>query len=172
MLEYLYPLRTYLIVSGTIERPNVMAADWVVPLSFNPPMCGVAIGHTRYTRKLIDEYKEFVVAVPTVELLKDVWVAGTVSGSRVDKRERLSLTFIPSKRVKVPSVKECQANVECRVVNSVETGDHIFYIGEILEVSYGDAFLKGEPDVKGYKFLMHVNIGSKFTSNSSEILTP
>ncbi len=34
MLEYLYPLRTYLIVSG-VEKPNVMTADWVVPLSFS-----------------------------------------------------------------------------------------------------------------------------------------
>jgi len=172
MLEYLYPIRTYLIVSGTMEKPNVMTADWVVPLSFNPPMCGVAIGHTRYTKKLIDEYKEFVVAVPTIELLKDVWIAGTVSGANVNKAEKMGVTFVPSKKVKVPSIKECQANLECKVVNAVETGDHVFYVGEIVDVTYGDAFKSGSPDVENYRFIMHVDIGAKFTTNSSEIYKP
>ena len=90
MLEYLYPLRTYLVVSG-VERPNVMTADWVVPLSFSPPLLGVAVGHTRYTHRLIRESGEFVIAVPTLELLKDVWIAGTVSGERENKFGRLSL---------------------------------------------------------------------------------
>jgi len=172
MLEYLYPLRTYLIVSGTMDKPNVMTADWVVPLSFDPPMCGVAIGHRRYTKKLIDEHGEFVVAVPTIELLKDVWIAGTVSGAKENKVEKLSVTFVPSKKVKVPSIRECQANLECKVVKSVETGDHVFYIGEIIEVSYGDAFKTGSPDVGNYKFILHVSFGSNFTVNAPDIYTP
>ncbi len=172
MLEYLYPLRTYLIVSGTLERPNVMTADWVVPLSFNPPMCGVAIAHKRFTKKLVDEYGEFVVAVPTIELLRDVWIAGTVSGANVDKREKLSLTFVLSKKVGVPSIKECQANLECKVVKTVETGDHVFYVGEIVDVSYGDAFRDGSADVKNYRFILHVSFGPNFTTNSSEVYNP
>ncbi len=172
MLEYLYPMRTFLITSGTIDKPNVMTADWVTPLSFSPPMAGVSIGHTRYTKKLIDEYGEFVISVPTIELLKDVWIAGTTSGADVNKAEKLSITFIPSKKVKAPSIKECQANVECRVVNSVETGDHTFYIGEIVYVSYGDAFKKGFADVENYKFILHTSLGANFTTNSSDIFKP
>ncbi len=168
VVECLYPMRTFLIVSGTAEKPNVMTADWVTPLSINPPLLGVAIGHTRFTKRLIDEHGEFVVSVPTIELLKDVWIAGTVSGADVDKTERLSLTFIPSKKVKVPSIKECQANLECKVVKDVETGDHILYVGEIVEVTRGDAF-KDVPDVKNYKFILHVGFGNYFTTNSSEI---
>ncbi len=172
MLEYLYPIRTYLIVSGTMDKPNVMTADWVVPLSFNPPMLGVAIGHRRYTKKLIDEHKEFVVSVPTIELLKDVWIAGTLSGANVNKAEKMSVTFVPSKKVKVPSIKECQANLECKVVKDVETGDHVFYVGEIVDVTYGDAFKSGAPDIESYKFIIHVSFGANFTTNASEIYKP
>ncbi|ADB57334.1 flavin reductase family protein [Archaeoglobus profundus] len=167
-LEYLYPMRTFLITSGTMEKPNVMTADWVTPLSLNPPLVGAAIAHKRYTKKLIDEYGEFVVSVPTIELLKDVWIAGTVSGANVNKAEKLSLTFVPSKKVKAPSIKECQANLECKVVNAVETGDHVLYVGEIVEVTHEDAF-KDKPDVKNYKFILHVGFGNMFTTNSSEI---
>lgn len=170
MLEYLYPLRTYLIVSG-VEKPNVMTADWVVPLSFNPELLGVAIGHSRYTHSLIKECGEFVVAVPTIELLKDVWKAGTLSGAKGDKMEKLGLTLVESKKVKVPSIKECQANIECRVVKEVETGDHTFFVGEILDVSYGDAFKGGKPDIN-YKFVMHASFGKNFTTNSNEFFEP
>ncbi|RLI78047.1 flavin reductase family protein [Archaeoglobales archaeon] len=169
-LYYLYPLRTFLVVAGTIEKPNAMTADWVTPLSFRPTLLGVSIGHTRYTKKLIEKEKDFVVAVPTLELLKDVWVAGTVSGVKVNKAEEMSVTFVESKKVKAPSIKECQANLECKVVNEVDVGDHTFFVGEIVNVSYGDAF-KEKPDIKSYKFIMHL-MGRDFTTNSSEIYNP
>lgn len=172
MLEYLYPLRTYLIVAGTPDKPNPMTADWVVPLSFNPPLLGVAIGHQRYTNKLIKEQKDFVVAVPTIELLKDVWVAGTVSGAKENKAEKMGVTFIASKKVKAPSIKECQANLECKVVNEVETGDHTFFVGEIVDVTYGDAFASGKPDIENYRFILHAGFGANFTTNASEIYKP
>ncbi|AGK61531.1 Conserved protein/domain typically associated with flavoprotein oxygenase, DIM6/NTAB family [Archaeoglobus sulfaticallidus PM70-1] len=171
MLEYLYPLRTYLIVAG-VEKPNVMTADWVVPLSFNPKLLGVAIGNQRYTKKLIDENKEFVVAVPTIELLKDVWTAGTVSGANKDKSELLSLTFVKSEKVSTPSIKECQANLECRVVDAVQTGDHTFYVGEILHASEGDGFADGKPDIENYRFIMHASFGARFTTTDSKIIKP
>ncbi|MEM4523917.1 MAG: flavin reductase family protein, partial [Archaeoglobaceae archaeon] len=106
-----------------------------------------------------------------IELLKEVWIAGTVSGAREDKTSKLRLTFIPSKKVKVPSIKECQANLECKVVKEVETGDHTFFVGEIVDFSYGDAFKGGKPDLN-YRFIMHASFGKNFTTNSGEIYTP
>ncbi|MBO8181753.1 MAG: flavin reductase family protein [Archaeoglobus sp.] len=169
-LYYLYPIRTYLIVAGTLEKPNPMTADWVVPLSRKPPLLGVAIAHTRYTKKLIDEQKDFVVAVPTMELLKDVWIAGTVSGAKKDKKELMSVTFIESKSVKAPSIKECAANLECRVVQEVVTGDHTFFVGEIVNVSYGDAF-PNKPDIANFRFILHVG-GKDFTDTGNETIQP
>ncbi len=171
MLEYLYPIRTYIIVAGTLDKPNPMTADWVTPLSRNPTLLGVAIAHRRYTRMLIDNQKDFVVAVPTIELLKDVWIAGTVSGAKKDKKELMNVTFIESKSVKAPSIKECAANLECRVVQEVVTGDHIFYVGEIVNVSYGDAFAEGGPNVRDYRFILHVG-GANFTTTEDEIIKP
>ncbi len=161
-----------MIVAGDLKKPNPMTADWVIPLSINPPLLGVSIGKTRYTRKLIEEQKDFVVAIPTIELLKDVWTAGTVSGSKENKAEKMSVTFIPSEKVKAPSIKECAANIECKVVKEVETGDHIFFVGEIVNVTYSDAFKDGKADTKNFKFLMHVTFGASFTYQSDEIIKP
>ncbi|MCX8172738.1 MAG: flavin reductase family protein [Archaeoglobaceae archaeon] len=170
MLELLYPLRTYLIVSG-VEKVNVMTADWVIPLSFEPKLLGVSVGCKRYTNKLIKDFKEFVVAVPTIELLKDVWTAGTISGAGEDKLSKLKLTLIKSKKVKVPSIKECQANLECKVVKEVEVGDHTLFVGEIIDATYGDAFRGGKANLN-YRFIMHASFGKNFTTNSSEFFSP
>ncbi|MEM4155707.1 MAG: flavin reductase family protein [Archaeoglobaceae archaeon] len=170
MLELLYPLRTYLIVSW-LEHPNVMTADWVIPLSFEPKLLGVSIGQKRYTNSLIKEFGEFVVSVPTIELLKEVWIAGSLSGAREDKLSKLGLTLVRSRKVRVPSIRECQANLECRVIKEVEVGDHTFFVGEIVDVSYGDAFRGGKADLS-YRFIMHASFGKNFTTNSDEIFSP
>jgi flavin reductase (DIM6/NTAB) family NADH-FMN oxidoreductase RutF len=171
VLEYLYPIRTYLIVAGTIEKPNAMTADWVIPLSFEPSLVGISIEHTRYTNKLIKEQKNFVVAVPTLELLRDVWIAGTTSGAKTNKAEKMSVTFVRSEHVDAPSIKECQANIECRVVNEVEVGDHTLFVGEIVNVTCGDAFISGKPDLN-YSYILHSSFGKGFTVNRQEEFKP
>ncbi|MGB9827924.1 MAG: flavin reductase [Thermosphaera sp.] len=60
MKKLLYPMRTYLVVSGRIgEEVNVMTADWVTMVSAEPFIIAVAISPKRYTHKLITKYKEF-----------------------------------------------------------------------------------------------------------------
>lgn len=96
MYRLLYPMRTYLVISGKDEEANVMAADWVTVLSHRPFMVGVAVSPRRYTHGLIKKYGEFVISVPTLKMLDDVWIAGTKSGP--SKLKEMSITLVPSKR--------------------------------------------------------------------------
>lgn len=148
----MYPMRTYLIVSGH-EEPNVMAADWVTILSHDPFMVGVAISPKRYTHRLVSKYKEFVVSVPSLEMLKDVWIAGTKSGP--EKLKEMSISLVPSTKIKTPSIKEALANMECRVVDAREYGDHTWFVGEVVGYTYNkEAFRGNKPNLK-FKFLAH-----------------
>lgn len=152
MYRLMYPMRTYLIVSGH-EEPNVMAADWVTVLSHDPFMVGVAISPKRYTHGLISKYREFVVSVPSLEMLKDVWIAGTKSGP--EKLKEMSISLIPSTKIKTPGIKEALANIECRVVDAREYGDHTWFVGEVLGCTYNkEAFRDNRPNLK-FKFLAH-----------------
>jgi len=160
MYHLLYPLRSYLIVSGH-EETNVMTADWVTVISYKPFMIGIAIAPKRYTHKLIKQYKEFVVAVPTLEMLKDVWIAGTKSGP--GKMKNMGITFIESKKVKIKSIKEAVANLECRVVDERDYGDHTFFVGEVVDYTYNkDAFEGGKPNMQ-CNFLAHVALNEFVT---------
>jgi flavin reductase (DIM6/NTAB) family NADH-FMN oxidoreductase RutF len=60
-----------------------------------------------------------VIAVPTVDLLDRVVKIGTCSGADTDKFAKFKLTAAPAKVVKAPLIKECLANIECKVVDIV-----------------------------------------------------
>ena len=150
----LYPMRTYLIVSCAGEETDVMAADWVTVLSMKPSLVGVAVSPKRYTHKLIKKYGEFVIAVPEMSMLRDVWIAGTESGP--SKLERMNISLEKSEKIKVPQIKECLANLECKVVDSAQYGDHTFFVGEVVNAVYDkNAYPRGIPDVKNADFMAH-----------------
>ena len=154
------------MVSGIGSEVNVMAADWITRISREPYIIGVSIAPTRYTHKLILQYKEFVVSVPTINMLKDVWVAGTEHGPQ--KIRKLKITFISSKSVKVPSIKEAIANLECKLIDSKTYGDHTLFVGEVIDYTYQeDVFTNGMPNPR-VKYLLHIG-GSQFITVNPQI---
>ena len=165
----LYPMRTYLVVSGHGEEANVMAADWVTVLSHDPTLIGVAISPKRYSHKLISKYKEFVVSVPSIDMIDDVWISGTLSGP--SKLKKMKITLVPSTKIGTPSIKEALANIECKVVDSRTYGDHTLFVGEIVGYSYcKEAFREWEP-IPDAGFLAHV-AWNKFITFKKEIIKP
>jgi len=165
----LYPMRTYLIVAGRGDETNVMAADWVTVLSHEPAMVGVAISPKRFTWGLVRRYREFVVSVPSVGMLDDVWIAGTKHGP--GKLKETSFEFVPSKNLETPSIGNALANLECRLVDERTYGDHTWFAGEVVGFSYReDAFPSGSPDVSA-GFLAHLS-WTDFVTFSNKIYRP
>ena len=166
----LYPMRTYLIVSGRLgEVVNVMAADWVTILSADPFMVGVAVSPKRYTHGLIRKYGEFVVSVPSIDMIEDVWIVGTESGP--EKLRKTKFTLVKAKKINTPVIKEALANLECRVVDSRDYGDHTWFVGEVVDYSYReDAFENMEPKPEA-GFLAHL-AWNKFIGFSKEVVKP
>lgn len=169
MFRLIYPLRTYLIVSGHGEEANVMTADWVTLLSIEPFLVGVAISPKRYTHSLITKYKEYVISVPTLEMLRDVWIAGSESGPQ--KLKKMNITLISSQKIKTPSIREAIANLECKVVDTREYGDHTWFVGNVVGYTYDkSAFAGGRPNPK-YKFIAHIAY-SDFITFEEKIYKP
>jgi len=169
MIRVLYPLRTYLIVSGGKKETNVMTADWVTIISRNPFIICVSIAPTRYTHKLIRKYEEFVISVPSMEMLKDVWIAGTESGP--GKISRMKISFTPSKTVETPSISEALANLECKVIEAKDYGDHTLFVANVTNVTYkSDAFKGDRPNLR-YKFIAHLAL-NEFTTFEEKVYTP
>lgn len=128
-------------------KSNIIPLGWVGGVCSDPPQLGIAIRPKRHSCKIIEETKEFVVNIPTEELVKIVDKTGFCSGRNVDKFKEFNLTAIPSSQIKPPLIKECSVNLECKVKHVMELGSHVFFIGEILTVQADEEFLKDDREI-------------------------
>lgn len=128
----LYPIRTCLITSKYRGKNNVMAASWVFPLSMDPPCFGISIAKNRFSYELISKGKFFGINLPHAKLESATIICGTNSGRDMDKFEKADLTIEETNHV--PLVKDCPTSIVCEVVNEIETGDHVLFVGKVVSV--------------------------------------
>jgi len=124
------------------DRPNLIAIGAISHACINPPMLGIAIGHMRYTHKVISHSDGFVVNVPSRNQAEIVDYCGSVSGRKVDKFKACGLTPFPSSKISSPGIVEFPINIECAIRRSVNLGSHSFYFGEIVAVHCDESILE------------------------------
>ncbi len=129
----LFPCPVVLVTSiGADAKPNLITLAWAGVVCSDPPILGLGIRSSRHSFKLIERSKEFVVNIPTVEILRETDLSGMVSGRQVDKFSETGLTAEPAKRVKPPLIKESPVNIECKVKKIIPLGSHDLFLGEVV----------------------------------------
>ena len=118
---------------GKTGKPNITTLAWAMPTSTNPPLVAISLRPTRRSYKLIKETKEFVVNIPTIDIVNATLFCGRKSGKSHDKFKETKLTPMPAKRVKSPIINECVAHLECRLHSQHRTGDHAILVGRIIQ---------------------------------------
>ena len=138
-----YPEQVVLVVTVSKEgKPNIITLGWSMPTSLAPPMVAISIGKTRYSHKLLSEVGEFSLCFPSENQKDAVIFCGTYSGREYDKFKETGLKPLPSKYIRPPIIEGSVAAFECKVVKSVETGDHTIFVGEILTAYVSEKPLK------------------------------
>ena len=129
----LFPTITTLATSVDEKgEPNIITLGWSMKTSGRPPMVIISVAPGRYSHELIERGEEYVLCIPTKEIVRKVHRCGRTSGRDVKKFEEFGLTPLPAKVVKPPLIAECVANLECRVVAKHTTGDHTIFVGEVV----------------------------------------
>jgi len=108
-----------LITTHDGHRSNVMTITWTMVLGFSAEFA-ITTGPWNHSYTALRETGECVIAVPTVDLIDTAVGIGTCSGEDTDKFEKFGLTAVKAKHVRAPLIKECLANIECRVVDFVD----------------------------------------------------
>jgi flavin reductase (DIM6/NTAB) family NADH-FMN oxidoreductase RutF len=114
-------------------KPSGMIAGWNMKCSMDPPLFAVALKKKGHTHRLIQQSKEFVVAVANYELLDPLMVFGSRSGKSTDKFSETNVKTSKAVHVKSPLLTDATINFECELYKEVDSGDHIIFIGRILE---------------------------------------
>ncbi|MHA1203571.1 MAG: flavin reductase family protein [Candidatus Heimdallarchaeaceae archaeon] len=141
---YLFPNPALLISCKSSNKESIITLSWVGTSCSEPPMVSVGIRPTRYSYNIIKESGEFVINVPTSEMIEKVKFCGTKSGKDVDKWMECNFTREKPSKVNTPLIKECPVNIECTVKKIIELGSHHLFIAEIVAVHMDENWRKSK----------------------------
>jgi flavin reductase (DIM6/NTAB) family NADH-FMN oxidoreductase RutF len=127
-----------LITSDGPFGPNVMACEWTHHISYQPGLIAVSLGQSKSTVENIKTSKEFGVNLCASDQSILSSVAGGYTGAKYDKvnaLKELGFEFYKAKKIIPPMVKGAAVNIECRLYKEITLGDHITFVGEVVEAS-------------------------------------
>jgi flavin reductase (DIM6/NTAB) family NADH-FMN oxidoreductase RutF len=115
----LEPGPVVLVTTHADGKSNIMTISWTMVVDFTPQFA-MTTGPWNYSFAALQESRECVIAIPTVDLIDRVVGVGTCSGADTDKFARFGLTPVPGEQVRAPLIQECLANIECKVIDIVK----------------------------------------------------
>lgn len=143
--HYAFPMQTVLVTcNDEAGNTNIITLAWHTPISGRPPLYGISVAPKRYSYKLIEKSKEFVVNFVPYSLVEAAQFCGTHSGRSADKICQTGLTLLPSKMLSTPRIKEGYAHIECTLDQNIPLGDHQLLVGKVIAVSADDDAFKDE----------------------------
>lgn len=129
----LFPTPVVLVTSvDEEEKPNIITLAWAGVVNSDPPMIGISIRPERYSHDCVRRSKEFVVNLPSAEMVRKVDACGVLSGKEADKFAAMGWKQVPAAKVKPPLIDECPVQMECQVREIISLGSHDLFLGEIV----------------------------------------
>jgi flavin reductase (DIM6/NTAB) family NADH-FMN oxidoreductase RutF len=99
--------------------------------------------HERDTYQNILATKEFVLNVPSADLIREINITATPFPPEINEFEEAKFTPVDSIKVRSPRVKECKAHLECEVEWIKNAGDRTLIVGKVVVLSLDkDLYMK------------------------------
>ena len=138
----LYPVPPVLVTCHNKKgESNMLTVAWAGTICSTPAMLSISVRKERYSHAMLMETGEFVVNLPTEDLVWETDEAGVRSGRDMNKWETLHLHQEEGKMLSVPMISECPVNMECKVKQVLELGSHDLFLAEIVAVHVDSALL-------------------------------
>lgn len=119
---------------GVDGQANLMTMGFHMMMQHEPALVGAIIGPWDHSHRALVETGECVLAVPTVELAETVVDIGNCSGDTMDKFQHFGLTAEAAETVGAPLVRECWANLECRISDSEWSSRYNLFVLEVQRI--------------------------------------
>ncbi len=108
-----------LVTTNDGAKDNIMTISWTMVVDFTP-LFAMTTGPWNYSYAALRKTRECVISIPAVDLIDQVVGVGTCSGADTDKFRKFGLTPVKGRHVRAPLIKECLANIECRVIDIIK----------------------------------------------------
>lgn len=134
--EFRRALRTltyglYVVTSRSGDGFAAATVNFLTQTSFNPPLVVVALKRDSGLQRAVESSRAFAVNVPSSDqksLAADFFKPVRVEGNALNGHP-----FKLSRTLSLPVLEECPAWFECQVVEKVDQGDHVIYVGRVVD---------------------------------------
>jgi flavin reductase (DIM6/NTAB) family NADH-FMN oxidoreductase RutF len=128
----------YIVTSQKDNEKTGFTASFVIQTSFEPPIIIVAIKKGRKSFDFINESKVFTVNVMSKNEMK---LIGKFANPNIKQEELFN--DVDFKEINnMPIISTAVSYLSCKVINTVDSGDHIIVIGEVFD---GELLNDNEP---------------------------
>lgn len=148
---------------------NIMSAEWTFQLAYSPTRFGVSIGKGKLTEKNISSTRIFGISIASEKQNVIASLSGNNHGDSLDKIEvlkELGFEFIEGKETGILLVKDAVLQLECKLVERIDLGSHILFIGEVVSSSE----LNKKVDLLVYNSKTFYKVGEKINKPIDEEL--
>jgi len=125
-----YPMPVSLVGAHVDGKPNFLTVAWFTMAGYKPPSIAITLGKGHYTNTGIKENQSFSVCLPSDDMLAVTDYCGITSGKNTDKSGIFDLFYGELKTA--PMIRACPLNLECKLLERVESGLNEIFIGEIM----------------------------------------
>lgn len=131
----LYPVPVVLVTCGDLHGvKNIITIAWAGTIASEPVTVSISVRPERFSYGLIKASGEFVINLPSRNLVRAVDYCGVVSGKNCDKFRTAGLTPAPSQHLKAPIITEAPLALECQVISTINLGSHVLFLAKVLGV--------------------------------------
>jgi flavin reductase (DIM6/NTAB) family NADH-FMN oxidoreductase RutF len=134
------PLPGQIVLVTTVNpdgTTNVAPKSWIAMIAFDPPLLALGCNLAHWTAVNILAQREFVVNMPSADLIEMVWRSAALPHPR--PVEALGLTARPAMRVRPPCIEECVAHLECVLDTHLTYGAEVILLGRIVAATIDQA---------------------------------
>jgi flavin reductase (DIM6/NTAB) family NADH-FMN oxidoreductase RutF len=116
----------------TKEHDNLITLDWHMLSSKSPPMYAVSIGKKRFSLSLLRDSGVFCINFLNHDMHEIALRCGQSSGLHIDKFKENEIQKQECEKIDCPRIKNCASHIECEIRSEIESGDHVVFIGEVV----------------------------------------
>lgn len=129
------PSGLYVVGSRAGDRRNLMTLNWATQVAFEPKLLGIGVEQTAVTHELISDGGVFVLQTIDRE---DRAIIRKFTKPVEHDPEAGTLNGFPfhDGTTGAPILDQAVAHVECEVRQAVPTGNHTFFIGEVVVAAF------------------------------------
>jgi flavin reductase (DIM6/NTAB) family NADH-FMN oxidoreductase RutF len=122
----------YAVTARHGDEVGLMTANWLMQSSFDPPMLVLAAETESRTRRLVEASGAFAVNIFESGQRELAGQLGKTFAKHPEKQD--GVAWKPGPVTGSPVLEAALGWVECKVVASHPSGDHVLYVAEVVEV--------------------------------------